>query len=531
MKDDEKAAKVKVQKNGVAAENGNYEGEKESISTSDGGGTVIKTENGNSTKYLGKSGHTELGAGDYNIEGIKKNGNEKTEVGSSRTNVNKPMNNAFRSPRPSYSAKPRGWSATGLSGPPPFRPYLSGRYPTPLVPPAYGTYPHQNTYPNAWVPPTSPTVSGNSTGGSCSHSSSVSGSGSGGGGSNSSSGDQLSKTNLYIRGLTQNTTDKDLLNLCAPYGTIISTKAILDKTTNQCKGYGFVDFESPLEAENAVKALQTQGVQAQMAKVKFQTIIYCLPPAVFLKQQEQDPTNLYIANLPVELMEADLEKLLSSYGTVISTRILRDSNMFSRGVGFARMESKEKCDQIIHVFNGKFLHASKEPLLVKFADGGNKKKHQYKVLEQQGIPLPYDQSAVTQNGVVAQLITPMGNYQRAYPSPMTTYPMQPGTAWVHPQYIVQPHMTQMIPSSLDPNTLPYGTLMSHLSAQMSQLQLTNTSYIPGTHQAYAGAGTPLYPQPAHLIHSIAVPEDPTNTGVPVTIATSGQDGHHGYSPN
>lgn len=35
----------------------------------------------------------------------------------------------------------------------------------------------------------------------------------------------------------------------------------------RCLGYGFVDFESPLAAENAVKNLQTQGVQAQMAKV------------------------------------------------------------------------------------------------------------------------------------------------------------------------------------------------------------------------------------------------------------------------
>ena len=32
-------------------------------------------------------------------------------------------------------------------------------------------------------------------------------------------------------------------------------------------GYGFVDFESPHAAEMAVKALQAQGVQAQMAKV------------------------------------------------------------------------------------------------------------------------------------------------------------------------------------------------------------------------------------------------------------------------
>lgn len=32
-------------------------------------------------------------------------------------------------------------------------------------------------------------------------------------------------------------------------------------------GYGFVDFESPMAAEGAVKALVAKGIQAQMAKV------------------------------------------------------------------------------------------------------------------------------------------------------------------------------------------------------------------------------------------------------------------------
>ena len=109
-----------------------------------------------------------------------------------------------------------------------------------------------------------------------------------------------------------------LLSYLFRYGTIISTKAILDKTTNKCKGiqlrslnmidekfywinshigmelnfklekffywiskflkiiilvlflipgYGFVDFESPACAEGAVKGLQAKGIQAQMAKV------------------------------------------------------------------------------------------------------------------------------------------------------------------------------------------------------------------------------------------------------------------------
>uniref|UniRef100_A0A8B9H3U0 RNA binding motif, single stranded interacting protein 1a n=1 Tax=Astyanax mexicanus TaxID=7994 RepID=A0A8B9H3U0_ASTMX len=152
--------------------------------------------------------------------------------------------------------------------------------------------------------------------------------------------EQLSKTNLYIRGLPPSTTDHDLVKLCQ-YGKIVSTKAILDKTTNKCKGYGFVDFDSPVSAQKAVAALKNNGVQAQMAK-----------------QQEQDPTNLYLSNLPVSMDEQELENLLKPFGQVISTRILRDAHGVSRGVGFARMESTEKCDAVISHFNGKFIKSA-----------------------------------------------------------------------------------------------------------------------------------------------------------------------------
>ncbi|XP_063383988.1 protein alan shepard isoform X2 [Cydia fagiglandana] len=184
-------------------------------------------------------------------------------------------------------------------------------------------------------------------------------------------GEQLSRTNLYIRGLSQNTTDKDLVQMCQMYGNIISTKAILDKNTNKCKGYGFVDFETIASAEAAVKGLQAKGVQAQMAKVG----IWFLRR--LNRQQEQDPTNLYMANLPPHFKENDVDQLLAKFGQVVSTRILRDTHGHSKGVGFARMESREKCEQIIQMFNGNPIPGAKEPLLVKFADGGNKKKALY----------------------------------------------------------------------------------------------------------------------------------------------------------
>ena len=78
----------------------------------------------------------------------------------------------------------------------------------------------------------------------------------------------------------------------------------------------------------------------------------------FFQQQEQDPTNLYIANLPTFMKEKDLEGMFSPFGTVISTRILRDNSGVSRGVGFCRMESRDKCQQIIEAFNGHMVQGN-----------------------------------------------------------------------------------------------------------------------------------------------------------------------------
>ncbi|XP_063974341.1 protein alan shepard isoform X8 [Diachasmimorpha longicaudata] len=296
--------------------------------------------------------------------------------------------------------------------------------------------------------------------------------------------EQLSKTNLYIRGLSQNTTDKDLVNMCSQYGTITSTKAILDKNTNKC--YGFVDFESPVAAEGAVKALVAKGIQAQMAK-----------------QQEQDPTNLYIANLPLNFKENDVEGLLAQHGQVISTRILRDTCGQSKGVGFARMESKEKCEQIISMFNGKALAGSKDLLLVKFADGGNKKKPYKSSLWREtgeALALNYDPSTVRQNESIIAQILPAGvaQYNRHYGQAVSGYTV-PGTPWVAP-YVLQtgpPHMQQvdMMPSA-DPSN-PQYSMIPQLTTQMSTLHL-GTNYITASPHPYS---FPTYPAPS-IIHTM-----------------------------
>ncbi|XP_036025349.1 RNA-binding motif, single-stranded-interacting protein 2 isoform X3 [Onychomys torridus] len=294
--------------------------------------------------------------------------------------------------------------------------------------------------------------------------------------------EQLSKTNLYIRGLQPGTTDQDLVKLCQPYGKIVSTKAILDKTTNKCKGYGFVDFDSPSAAQKAVTALKASGVQAQMAK-----------------QQEQDPTNLYISNLPLSMDEQELEGMLKPFGQVISTRILRDSSGISRGVGFARMESTEKCEAIITHFNGKYLKtppgvaAPSDPLLCKFADGGPKKRQNQGKFVQNGrawprngdmggMALTYDPTAALQNGF--------------YPAPYNI---------AHSRMLAQSALVPYLPSAVSsyqgslltpgmdhPLSLQPASMMGPLTQQLGHLSLNSLGPLLPT-AAMQGAYIPQYP--------------------------------------
>uniref|UniRef100_A0AAR2J4Y5 RRM domain-containing protein n=1 Tax=Pygocentrus nattereri TaxID=42514 RepID=A0AAR2J4Y5_PYGNA len=300
--------------------------------------------------------------------------------------------------------------------------------------------------------------------------------------SSAGGGEQLSKTNLYIRGLHPGTTDQDLVKLCQPYGKIVSTKAILDKTTNKCKGYGFVDFDSPAAAQKAVTALKSSGVQAQMAK-----------------QQEQDPTNLYISNLPVSMDEQELEAMLKSFGQVISTRILRDANGTSRGVGFARMESTEKCEAIIQHFNGKYIKTPPgvpvptEPLLCKFADGGQKKRQNQGKYLQNGRPwardggmtLTYDPAAL-QNGFYSSPYSIAPNRMIAQtslspymPSQVPSYQVH-SPSWMHHQsYLMQPTGTVLTPAMDHTMSIQPTSMMGPLTQQLSHLSLGSAgTYMP-----------------------------------------------------
>ena len=61
--------------------------------------------------------------------------------------------------------------------------------------------------------------------------------------------------NIYVGNLNFKVNENDLAEIFEEYGTISSTKIIMDKFSGRSKGFGFVEMENQDEANKAIKEL------------------------------------------------------------------------------------------------------------------------------------------------------------------------------------------------------------------------------------------------------------------------------------
>lgn len=61
--------------------------------------------------------------------------------------------------------------------------------------------------------------------------------------------------NIFVSSLSFRAKKEDLAELFSQYGTVSSTRIILDKVTRRSKGYGFVEMDNEEEANAAIAAL------------------------------------------------------------------------------------------------------------------------------------------------------------------------------------------------------------------------------------------------------------------------------------
>lgn len=60
---------------------------------------------------------------------------------------------------------------------------------------------------------------------------------------------------LYVGNLSYRLTDAELEEAFAKFGNVLSAKIIMERETNRSKGFGFVEFESKEQGEEAIEGL------------------------------------------------------------------------------------------------------------------------------------------------------------------------------------------------------------------------------------------------------------------------------------
>merc|ERR1711963_106219 len=182
--------------------------------------------------------------------------------------------------------------------------------------------------------------------------------------------DDESKTNLIVNYLPQTMTQEEIRSLFSSIGEVESCKLIRDKVTaGQSLGYGFVNYHRCDDANKAIATLNGLRLQNKTIKVS-----YARPSSEAIKG-----ANLYVSGLPIHMTQPDLERLFSSCGNIITSRILCDNITgvnkgdgcvpgLSKGVGFIRFDQRIEAERAIQKLNGTIPEGATEPITVKFAN-------------------------------------------------------------------------------------------------------------------------------------------------------------------
>ena len=74
-------------------------------------------------------------------------------------------------------------------------------------------------------------------------------------------------TKLFVGKLSFDTTNDSLQALFAQYGKVVSAQVIMDRGTNQPKGFGFVEMEDQVAAQAAINALDGKEFEGRTIAV------------------------------------------------------------------------------------------------------------------------------------------------------------------------------------------------------------------------------------------------------------------------
>ncbi|XP_011000826.1 PREDICTED: polyadenylate-binding protein 8-like [Populus euphratica] len=184
--------------------------------------------------------------------------------------------------------------------------------------------------------------------------------------------DKMRFNNVFVKNLSETTTEEDLNKAFGEFGTITSVVVMRDGD-GKSRCFGFVNFENADDAAKAAEALNGKKFDDKewfvgKAQKKYEREVELKQRFEQSMKEAADKfqgANLYIKNLDDSIGDEKIKELFSPFGTITSCKVMRDPNGISRGSGFVAFSTPEEASRALLEMNGKMV-ASK-PLYVALA--------------------------------------------------------------------------------------------------------------------------------------------------------------------
>jgi len=187
-------------------------------------------------------------------------------------------------------------------------------------------------------------------------------------------------TNVYIKNVNEEYDEAKLTEMFEKYGKISSVR-IMKSEEGKSKGFGFVGFDTPEEAQVAVddlngKDLEGKTLYCGRAQKKAERQAELKKKFDALKQermQRYQGVNLYVKNLDDSVDDDRLRKEFAPFGTITSAKVMCEDGR-SKGFGFVCFSSPEEATKAVTEMNGRIIVA--KPLYVALAQRKEDRKAQ-----------------------------------------------------------------------------------------------------------------------------------------------------------
>ncbi|MFQ6649284.1 hypothetical protein Gotur_023105 [Gossypium turneri] len=168
--------------------------------------------------------------------------------------------------------------------------------------------------------------------------------------------------NVYVKNLSESTSDDDLKTIFGEFG-LITSAVVMREPDGKSKGFGFVNFENADDAARAVESLNGKKFddkewyvgKAQKKSERELDLKLQFEQSMKEAADKFQGTNLYVKNLDDSISDEKLKELFSQYGTITSCKVMRDPSGISKGSGFVAFSTPEEASRALAEMNGKMV--------------------------------------------------------------------------------------------------------------------------------------------------------------------------------